>query len=436
MANEPERPIEKLLRAAARKRRDDTGAAFELHPATRRLLQGEVARKFAKALRQPRSFTEILGQMWPRFAWGVAIFAVLGVTVWMLLPVPGKGKPEALLAQNESVREAAPAKEPSPSARAAAAETPAPPKPARQLAAEHQPLMKDSVAAQTARRAKEQPASAPARQLADRKETDGANIAASGGRLAPAPAATVVAADDSATLTGVKPDQPALAYKSLAASAPANRPQSAPATTEGFAKSASLDQAKSKTTGGVQYFARVAPAQKAISTVADKATPAHPVLAAFQVQQTGEELRIVDGDGSVYRGYLRRADATPPARAAKAEVSAPPPASRAPAGVLEEKVVAGLEFDRVAPPTYSFRVAGTNRSLNQQVVFTGNLLAATNLALSPPATNHLGIGGGLGGFQRAPAQQGLPPLLNTRISGKVVIGSGKAVEINAVPASP
>ena len=46
---EPERPIEKLLRDAGKKRRDDAGAPFELHPAARRLLQGEVAQRFGKA---------------------------------------------------------------------------------------------------------------------------------------------------------------------------------------------------------------------------------------------------------------------------------------------------------------------------------------------------------------------------------------------------
>ena len=56
MANEPERPIEKLLRAAAQKRRDEVGAPFELHPATRRLLQGEVARRFAKPQSEGRWF--------------------------------------------------------------------------------------------------------------------------------------------------------------------------------------------------------------------------------------------------------------------------------------------------------------------------------------------------------------------------------------------
>ena len=108
MANEPERPIEKLLRAAANKRRDDAGAPLELHPATRRLLQGEAARKYPAAQRTSRSFFQSLGQLWPRFAWGVGMLAVLGVTVWLLVPMPGKHEPNAFLAKNQPVPAAGP----------------------------------------------------------------------------------------------------------------------------------------------------------------------------------------------------------------------------------------------------------------------------------------------------------------------------------------
>ena len=45
---EPERKIEKLLRAYAKKRRVGTGDAFTLHPATRRRLQAEIDRQFAE----------------------------------------------------------------------------------------------------------------------------------------------------------------------------------------------------------------------------------------------------------------------------------------------------------------------------------------------------------------------------------------------------
>src|ERR1035437_9294033 len=137
MANEPERPIEKLLRAAAKKRRDEAGAPLELHPATRRraaakkrrdeagaplelhpatrrLLQGEVARTFAKPKRESRSFIEALGQLWPRVVGGVAIFALLVLAGYVLLPVPDKGKREALMAKNELMPQARPSKQPLP----------------------------------------------------------------------------------------------------------------------------------------------------------------------------------------------------------------------------------------------------------------------------------------------------------------------------------
>ena len=41
---EPERKIEKLLRAYAKKRRAEAGDSLKLHPANRRILQDEAAR--------------------------------------------------------------------------------------------------------------------------------------------------------------------------------------------------------------------------------------------------------------------------------------------------------------------------------------------------------------------------------------------------------
>ena len=115
MANESERPIEKLLRAAAQKRRDDVGPPFELHPADRRLLQGEVARKFAQPRRQSRSFAQYVARLWPRLAGGVAILAVLCLAVWVLLPRPGDDRSEAFLAKNLLVSKDIQLRESSPS---------------------------------------------------------------------------------------------------------------------------------------------------------------------------------------------------------------------------------------------------------------------------------------------------------------------------------
>src|ERR1039458_3062457 len=276
MANEPERPIEKLLRAAAKKRRDEAGAPLELHPATRQLLQGEVGRTYAKSKRESRSFIEVLGQLWPRVAGGVAIFALLVLAGYILFPVPDKSKRGALMAKNELMPQARPSVQPPPPPPTAAAPALAPPaaavepnpsavtfaetaptapaKAARLFRLQPQPLSMDTVDALTDREAKEKPAPAAAPQFADRQKAAEGNIAASsrisaqapsgsvngayqrqfrfagkpvppaGEPAAPtspapvvttAPAASFAAADESAKSLDDKADQPSFAYKSL-----------------------------------------------------------------------------------------------------------------------------------------------------------------------------------------------------------------------------
>jgi hypothetical protein len=497
MANEPERPIETLLRAAAKKRRDEAGAPVELHPADRRLLQGEVARKFARPQPQTRSFAARLAQLWPRFAWGLGILAVLGLSVWLMLPPPRQAKPEALLARKEPAPEAVPANEPAPaptaapatiapppglpaktkSAELASAETPAPAlaSPARQLGAAPPLLAKDTAAARDEWQAREKlELSAPA-QLADQDKKAQMQIAAPSGTPAPAPAgavqgalaaryglaaqpsppavvpaspaappavaaaapaAGVALAEGSAKPADDRADQVARQYESSAAVASANRLAPATAAMDSLAASAANASKGAKAFANSQRFVQAAPAPNAQALFADKALPAKAVLASFQLEQTGSQLRIVDGDGSVYSGYVQPAAAARRARSANLEAPAAAAATRAPGEALAPTTSPSLNSDQPASQNYSFRVAGTNRSLNQKVVFTGNLLTATNLVASVQAATNQTLVGGLGGAQNAPAQQGLLPLLNSQISGKVVIGTGKAVEINALPASP
>src|SRR6266567_1889044 len=102
---EPERPIEKLLRAWAKKRRQDAVPPLELHPATRRMLQGEVTRKFGKAERKSGSFFEMLVALWPRFVWGLGVFAVLAAVAWLVLPSFNKTNTRGSLAKNEPALE-------------------------------------------------------------------------------------------------------------------------------------------------------------------------------------------------------------------------------------------------------------------------------------------------------------------------------------------
>jgi len=86
MPSEPENKIEELLKAYAKKRREDAGAPFELHPATRKLLQGEVARRQPAAGTAAPSFFQLLAKLWPGVAVAGAMVVVLGVVIWISNP--------------------------------------------------------------------------------------------------------------------------------------------------------------------------------------------------------------------------------------------------------------------------------------------------------------------------------------------------------------
>src|SRR5256885_17241044 len=99
---EPERPIEKMLREWAKKRRQDADSPPELHPATRRMLQSEVARKFGKNEPRTEKPPGWLISFWPRIAWALGVFAVLAVAAWLLLPPFGGRSNTGRLAKGES----------------------------------------------------------------------------------------------------------------------------------------------------------------------------------------------------------------------------------------------------------------------------------------------------------------------------------------------
>lgn len=420
MANEPERPIETLLRAAAKKRRDEAGAPFELHPADRRVLQGEVSRRFAQPERGVRWLPHRLARLWPICVGAVGIIAVLGMAIWLLMPVTGNERSEMSLAQNQPLGDTEAAKLPSSPPMASPAMPPPPPglevgemsgglasaetrSPAR--ASENRQLnelppqfAKDAAVAQDLHEATEKLGRAASAQLADQEKKAPMQLGAPGGASSPAPAGSA---------SGAVADRYGLAGNKAA---------------NAFANS--------------QRFVQSVPAANAPAVFTDKAAPARPVLASFQLQQAGSQLQIVDGDGSVYSGSVRLEDAARQVRSAKAEAPALALAARKPAEAPAQRTASSLYYDSPASQNYAFRVAGTNLSLNQRIVFTGNLLTDTNPAVALQASTNLSLQGGQGGAQNAPAQQGLLQLNNSRISGKVVIGTGQAVEINALPANP
>src|SRR5262245_31682257 len=87
MAAEPEKKIEELLQSYSRKRREDAGAPLEMHPARRRLLQGEVARQHGSpggaSSASPRPWWKALLLFGPKYAGAIGMFAILALGVWV-----------------------------------------------------------------------------------------------------------------------------------------------------------------------------------------------------------------------------------------------------------------------------------------------------------------------------------------------------------------
>lgn len=99
MATDPERNADELLKAYAQKRRAEAGVPAELHPATRKLLQDEVARTFRKAASEPNATANRFAGWWPRWAWSGAVVAVVAVAALMIWPPVRKPTEPLRLAQ-------------------------------------------------------------------------------------------------------------------------------------------------------------------------------------------------------------------------------------------------------------------------------------------------------------------------------------------------
>lgn len=154
-------------------------------------------------------------------------------------------------------------------------------------------------------------------------------------------------------------------------------------------------------------------------------TPVSPVLNAFQIEQVGSRLQFLDADGSVYPIEVQPAGAGGPTGISSARPVAGRSSSRsvAPASATTEEVEAS------SPGALSLLVLnamGTNRQLQQRVLFHGNLMV-TNASVS----NWAGVRALL--TNRAALQQ---LLSNSRVQGQATVGASNQHPILAVPVGP
>ena len=472
---EPERKIEKLLRAYGKKRRADAGDAFKLHPATRRLLQGEVARRVPKPEDEADSLSlwDLFRERWAVLA-GFALIIFFGAALFMpaLSKAKMKSKNVEAMSHLKQIGVAAQIAAVDNNGRLPAtldaltntlgsdlaltdtvsgqrftyvagganlnglqshdvlAYSPEDKKARAVLFADGsvERLRRDEFSALTNRG---QSALALAENSPSRKLNE---TPATLALAAPAPAAAPPVAGEPAGISGIVNGAVAPSGRAVsgAVATPgefASAATSRNATTGGFAEAQKPAVFKSEAPGNSLQFG-LNNSQLFVQT---KAPKKQPVLESFEVQQNGNAFSVVDRDGSVYNGTVQ-----PVGLALQDDLSQTKEAADRSAVLADAaKKDLGLAGNAQSQSqNYSFRVSGANRSLKQNVVFVGNLIPISN-GTANTVKNFSGGGGGGGQSQSAAANAGQQQIFsNSRITGTATIDNTNQVEINAVPVNP
>ena len=422
---EPERKIEKLLRAYARKRRAAADDPLKLHPAMRRQLQDEVSRHALKPEETEEaslSLWQLFRQQWA-FLLGFALMAFLGAM--LLLPALGSAKHKAQSTSTmNNLKQIGVA---------------------AQMAAENNngrlPESLDDLSSALGTKSvlTDSVSGKPLVYIGGGKDLktlsgnavlayspsdkNGRAVLFADGRV------ELVANGSFTTLTNQESPELALT-ENVTREEPAktaiNEPTVAAAPLSGGTISQTFAQTAAATESQNLYKNMSASAQAA------------PVLQSFQVLQNGDAVSVVDRDGSVYQGSVQAA----------AEAERKEPAPNLPPGGTpvppQGETTAGqlIATKQLAAQNYLFRVVGMNQTLKRNVVFTGSMETIQGASSNLQSTLR-GFGGGGGGAvravqdnQQAATNQQQWQLSNSRIVGTAVIDRTNQIEINAVPVAP
>ena len=490
MPNEPERDIEKLLKALAQKRRDEAGAPLELHLATRRMLHAEVARRSVKARRTDNVFATMLNafRSWPAF--GAAILAVLLVATWALLPSLDRTTGKVELAQRVASSPATLARKADLEVASAPTDGRAPKPEVKATTVAFESVRQEaSGAATTAQDRMAEPAiktlsraKMADSQFGEKGITPGIPEIARTAReeeikmiVAGGPIPSVRGNDPAMFRTGSygQAGSPAtqssesatapsagtagLAQQAALREARARRllesdntrktevalaPQlgSAPSPTPPASGMPQTDLKKQVAYSDLSQTKQAPVTQKFVQTdlqprVAQPGTEAkgaaiEAILTSFQIAQAGDRIQVIDNDGSTYAGFLRPAPAPAAPQKARGVFVAGAQSANEKGNRL------AMAADQPAAPqnrAFSFQVEGTNRTFRQRVVFTGNLLVDTDALSAKQSNAESNQRSALQLQQNGPTST---ELQNSRIAGQAVIGDGRTLQINAAPASP
>lgn len=419
MASEPERPIEKLLRDAARKRQDEAPAGFELHPATRRLLQGEVARQYARQERSAASGLGWLRRLSPGFRWGLAGAAVCALIAVVVIPSLTRDSEEQLLARNESSNTLKTRSVPAERTLSAPA-TPAPTltdEGRSQISGTRSDLAARETDSAKFAAAAASRASAKSEKKADFEQATTGSAVAFPDKALSLPAPGAVSAKDNLPLasnfvSAQQTSPPANMFAGAAQNSTAPAPFPAMVAPSAAPASAALggfnmDAAADSLTTKVQLVQRFVRSNPTTTYAVQNATGLEQrLLVSFQVEQNGAELRVKDEDGSVYRGYLQPAQG---AGLRDSLAGLPQTAAAGRTALRKQANAPGSSLNSLPTQAqnYFFRVSGTNQTLRAPVLFTGSIS-------NPPGSTQT-------------------PLSGAKISGRVRVGAQREFEVLALP---
>lgn len=434
MSDKPNNEMEKQLREYAQQRRKAAGTP-QLHPATRQMLQAEVRQHCGTTqATTPKRGWQIV---WPRFALGSAVLASL-VAMFVAINRSGDSQPEAKfkLAKNEAPLAPMPAASPEMYSISTADHKEADTQTDRALVTlglanteiERRDVTKDSPAAHSP-------------MAASTSSTD--SHIWHGGTASPAVITGAKLTDAGHDKTRVKlgSPEPSRAIAKSAKAAPVLPSSAAPSEASNWAFHNATTQRFLNT---------------AIATTSRRLS-APVVLDEFVVEQVGNSLKIVDRDGSVYRGNIQivtnMASAFGYTVALSIPASQTAPASTAtPATTTEHyyqdkavgtvnepfeiasQNVPATQNTGVMPLNLAFEVEGTNRSLRQRVVFSGNWIQSTAL-LNAQNTSNVMQSFQNAGTSTAPVESQNYNLQNSFINGRVYLNNSRnGTELNALPA--
>jgi hypothetical protein len=458
--------MDEMLRNYAQQRRNVPDP--QMHPATRKVLQGEVARLYKKEEKKP-GFLAKMGRFWPQYAIGVAaVVVLLGVILPGQLGSKSKlkaNKPAVVQTTSESDKERS---EVISSPGQAPAELYF--KKENEMAQEPQTTqLKDQVADTKLKEAERVDVPAPAapasvgreRQLAETpekspaKKTEPADRGEAGVALnAPVPAnrgVSIVTKNDEQLSRRYAP--------ALDAAAAAQNESSVDKLTKQSKESLALVPAESRsislsTMKRVSELTNLGNALRSkfvqintnqVVAVAAGAAPngtASPILASFQLEQLGEKLRFVDRDGSVYDGQVLTN--IPTAEEAKTLVAQSAVQLRVPQqqsvttlGAASQPQSQSLFLENAV--VNNFRAAGMNRTLGKDVVISGQLYERTNQSAAEKSAyqNQQNVVAGnrvqaYGQGQLNQQQLNQVSQANRAIVGTAVVGSTNEVPIQAI----